>query len=221
MTEPKPSSTVLVLRESANNFEVLLVKRNTSVKFLGDHWVFPGGKVESTDADDDPKNQALAAASRELEEETALSVSVSALTDFSHWTAPDNSPKRFSTWFFITVLPSDAVVTIDDSEIVEYHWSHPNDALERHTRGEIKLPIPTFVSLVQLQNLVLKNNKIDKDTLPREFYFHPKIIETEQGRCAVFKSDVAYETENIELEGQRHRLWMIGSCWRYIPLSDL
>lgn len=220
MIEAKPSSTVLVLRESKKSFEVLLVKRNTSVRFLGDHWVFPGGKIESTDADDDPKNKALAAACRELEEETALSVSINALTEFSHWTTPDNSPTRFSTWFFVTVLPSDAVVTVDDSEIVEYHWSRANDALDRHIRGEIKLPIPTFVSLVQLQSLVLQDKQIDKKTLPREFYFHPKIIETHKGRCAVFKPDVAYETENIELEGQQHRLWMNGNDWRYVLLSD-
>ena len=43
-----PAATVLLLRQSNNDMEVLLVERSSNSAF-GDLYVFPGGKVDSED----------------------------------------------------------------------------------------------------------------------------------------------------------------------------
>jgi len=48
--EPRPSSTVILLREELAGFSVLMLERHGSIAFPGAH-VFPGGGVEPADAD--------------------------------------------------------------------------------------------------------------------------------------------------------------------------
>lgn len=50
MTPARPASTVLVLRPGAGGPEVLLVRRARSMGFFPDAWVFPGGRVDPSDA---------------------------------------------------------------------------------------------------------------------------------------------------------------------------
>src|SRR5688572_12432384 len=44
-----PASTVVLLRDAAEGFEVLLLRRNTAVEFAGGMWVFPGGRIDPED----------------------------------------------------------------------------------------------------------------------------------------------------------------------------
>jgi len=48
--EPRPSSTVILLREEQAGFSVLMLERHGSIAFPGAH-AFPGGIVEPSDAD--------------------------------------------------------------------------------------------------------------------------------------------------------------------------
>jgi 8-oxo-dGTP pyrophosphatase MutT (NUDIX family) len=52
-TPPRPSATVLLLRDVAGGFEVLLQRRSDESDVLGGAYVFPGGKVDREDGDDD------------------------------------------------------------------------------------------------------------------------------------------------------------------------
>lgn len=45
-----PAATVLLLRESDQGLEVLLTKRAAGLSFMAGLWVFPGGRVEPSDA---------------------------------------------------------------------------------------------------------------------------------------------------------------------------
>lgn len=77
MSEPRPSSTVIVLREAGGGFEVLLGRRPQRQAF-GGAWVFPGGVVDPEDHERDltgieaPDAAWRAAALRELAEEVGL-----------------------------------------------------------------------------------------------------------------------------------------------------
>jgi 8-oxo-dGTP pyrophosphatase MutT (NUDIX family) len=70
MVEPRPASTVILLRENpaagSARLEVYLARRKTNLKFLGGFHAFPGGALE--DQDYDPENQKL---SREVNPEEA------------------------------------------------------------------------------------------------------------------------------------------------------
>ena len=93
--DARPASTVVVLRPAARDaYEVLLVRRNDKVAFMGGAFVFPGGRVDA--ADHDPGHRAgflsaparfadispeeelpyRVAAVRELSEEASLAVTI-------------------------------------------------------------------------------------------------------------------------------------------------
>ncbi len=49
--EPRPASTVLLLRDCPGGIEVLMVTRNVASDFASGALVFPGGRVDAADAD--------------------------------------------------------------------------------------------------------------------------------------------------------------------------
>src|SRR5262249_45640549 len=111
-----PAATVVLVRDAAAGLETLMLKRNAAIAF-GGMWVFPGGRIDAADGDDDeaPRRAAV----REAFEEAALVVEPSALVPFAHWTPPPVAPKRFATWFFLAPAPS-AEVAIDGGEIHDH-----------------------------------------------------------------------------------------------------
>lgn len=46
---PRPSATVIMLRDTADGMEVFLVKRHSASAVLGGAYVFPGGKLDESD----------------------------------------------------------------------------------------------------------------------------------------------------------------------------
>ena len=88
--QPKPSGTVVVLRDGREHLEVLLLERSRS----RGTWVFPGGKVEEADRSErsgDAQELARHAALREALEEAGLALSAPALLPISRWITPEPS----------------------------------------------------------------------------------------------------------------------------------
>lgn len=50
---PRPAATVVLLRDAGDGMEVLLMRRNRSAGFVPGAYVFPGGRVDGTDATPD------------------------------------------------------------------------------------------------------------------------------------------------------------------------
>ena len=141
----RPAASLIVLRDSAEGPEVLLVQRNPDQRFMGGAWVFPGGAVD--DGDGGPEGTAL----REAEEEAGLTLAGEhTLVPFSRWITPSEVKIRFDTWFFVTEAPDGAQVVCDGSECVDHRWVRPADALAAGKRGELMLVFPTIKHLEQL-----------------------------------------------------------------------
>src|SRR5215468_8759910 len=70
---PRPSGTVVVVRDATAGFELLLLER-TPRDGEPQPWVFPGGKVDAADlrAGEDEVAAARRAAAREAQEEAGL-----------------------------------------------------------------------------------------------------------------------------------------------------
>jgi 8-oxo-dGTP pyrophosphatase MutT (NUDIX family) len=49
--DPKPSATILLVRDGARGLEVFMVQRHHQIDFATGAMVFPGGKVDAADAD--------------------------------------------------------------------------------------------------------------------------------------------------------------------------
>jgi 8-oxo-dGTP pyrophosphatase MutT (NUDIX family) len=144
--QPRVAASVIVLRDSADGPEVLLVQRNPESRFMGGAWVFPGGAVDEGEEVDQTGR-------RELEEEAALKLPDGAeLTPFSRWITPAEVKTRFDTLFFVAESPPDAEPTVDGAECVDARWIRPADALEEFQRGELLLVFPTIKHLEELQD---------------------------------------------------------------------
>jgi 8-oxo-dGTP pyrophosphatase MutT (NUDIX family) len=145
---PRPAATVVVLRDTSAGPEVLMLRRNRGASFMADAWVFPGGRVD--EADGLGEIAFANAAARELAEEAAIRLPATELVPFAHWITPSAEPKRFDARFFVAVAPAGQVARHDAAETVDLLWATPAALLERHGRGELKLPPPTLCTLEEL-----------------------------------------------------------------------
>jgi 8-oxo-dGTP pyrophosphatase MutT (NUDIX family) len=145
VTEARQAASLILLRDSADGPEVLLVKRNPEQRFMGGVWVFPGGAVHAEDADH------AGAAVRELEEEAGIALPAdAALVPFSRWITPAEVRVRFDTWFFAARAPEGARAIPDGGECVDARWLRPGDALAACDRDELLLVFPTIKQLQEL-----------------------------------------------------------------------
>ena len=212
---PNPAASVIPVREHEGRAEVLLVKRNAAIAFLGDTWVFPGGKIDPVDQAGSEDLTARRAAARELEEETNLSIEASALLPFSHWTTPLGGQHRYATWFYLGLPPEPGSLRVDGSEIVDACWDSAESLLSRQAQGELRLSAPAFVSLQALCDWPVDALTSANAFLPEYIRFRPRLVKVDGGQCALYEGDAGYEGQCVDTPGPRHRLWMITQGWRY------
>src|SRR5918911_2030086 len=148
-TPARPAASAIVLRDSPDGPEVLLVQRTPKARFMGGAWVFPGGAVDAGEGVGDAAHRA--AAVRELQEEAGLGgIDPGALVKYSRWITPPEVKIRYDTHFFLAPAPAGQEPRIDGDEIVDSGWFAPDAALDAFGRGEIALVFPTIKHLEQL-----------------------------------------------------------------------
>ena len=215
-----PAATVVIMRDSESGIELLMLRKNSKVAF-GGMWVFPGGKIDETDKviDSDGALNELAtatnAAVRETFEEAAISVSQENLFWFSHWVPPAITPKRFSTYFFATKLLDGDEVTIDDSEIIEHNWFHPDEAISLRDAGEIELAPPTWVTLNLLIPFTNAEDALNALDVKDPMFYETHIAQSAKGPVAMWFGDAGYEKTDPDIAGERHRLTMTRDGYHF------
>ena len=143
VTEAREAASLILLRDSPDGPEVLLVQRNPEQRFMGGAWVFPGG---ATHAGEDADHAATAI--RELEEEAGIALPGDVeLVPFSRWITPEEVKVRFDTWFFAAKVAPGIDPTPDGSECVDARWLRPAAALAAHAQDELALVFPTIKHL--------------------------------------------------------------------------
>lgn len=221
---PRPSATVMMIRDHDDGIEVLMVQRSQQLKTNAGAWVFPGGNVDEndfaqaktlTENSDQPISEnaivipdgcepldffaAQEAAVREVEEETSINVEIPMLTPFAHWTTPKPIPRRYATWFFLVYAKEGFDVTVDGSEIVGYRWSTPDRILNLHRSGEMSLTPPTFVSLQQLlpfQHSEKAYQYLDKVA---PVYYNPRLNTNKQIGDQIKKGENIFNADGLRV----------------------
>ena len=222
IVSPRPAASVVLLRPGSDGPEILYLRRNPSLKFHGGYWVFPGGRIDPADrdeagsdeADGDEATAARRAAVREAHEEAGLQVPAASLAFAVHWTTPETSPIRFSTWFFVAPATAGAVET-DGTEILDHQWLRPADALARQRDREIKLAAPTFALTTRLAGFTDVDGTMAAVAGWPEERLLGRLIDVDDGVVALYHQDAAYADSRLDRDGPRHRLWMVRSGWRY------
>ena len=149
VTVPRVAASVIVMRDSDDSPEVLLVQRNPASRFMGGAWVFPGGAVDAADGDDDGAHRA--AGVREVHEEAGLRLAgADGLVAFSRWITPAQVRIRYDTHFFLAAAPEGQQPRPDGGETVDVRWYTPAGALDAYRDGEIELVFPTIKHLEAL-----------------------------------------------------------------------
>lgn len=93
--------------------------------------------------DADPKRRRLLAGNLAFRSLLAESpVELDRLVWTSRWITPDGVPKRFDTYFFLTVAPDGAIASLVNDEAVEVAWVTPERAI-----AELKMVFPTIRNL--------------------------------------------------------------------------
>jgi 8-oxo-dGTP pyrophosphatase MutT (NUDIX family) len=215
-----PSATVVLVRDGEAGLEALLVQRANAVKHMGGMWVFPGGKVDEADYSQDrnPYDAAVNAAIRETQEEAGLQVRPEQLVFLSHWTTPAGAKKRFATWFFLAILEDGQEVQVDGGEISNHRWVVPNTALadsadESHP---LRLMPPTFVSIQDIAECSNCGEARVQMGARDPIFYEPRMVAVEGGLCFLYGGDAGYDTESLDVEGPRHRLFMVDDKLDYI-----
>ena len=187
-TEPRQAASVVVLRDSADGPEVLLVQRNPEQRFMGGAWVFPGGAVHSGDADH------AAAAVRELEEEAGVRLPAGhSIVHWSRWITPAEVIVRFDTWFFVTEAPPGAEAIVDGSECVDFRWLRPVAALQAHEHGELMLVFPTIKHLEALAGMGSVADTLEKARTREVVPVQPRVVVRDGAAEILLPGDPGYE----------------------------
>lgn len=215
-----PSATVVLVRDGSEGLEALLVQRNKAVQHMGGMWVFPGGKVDTQDypADGDTYQAAVNAAIRETREEAGLDVTPDQLVYLSHWITPVGAKRRFATWFFLTILEDDQEVVVDGGEIARHRWVRPQIALAESADDtqSLRLVPPTFVSLKELTECGSCDEVRDIFSAREPLHYAPRMVFVTDGICFLYQGDAGYDSESLDISGNRHRLYMVNDRLDYI-----
>jgi 8-oxo-dGTP pyrophosphatase MutT (NUDIX family) len=170
-TVPRRAATVVLLRGGSERLEVLMVQRNPAARFMGGAWVFPGGAVSAQDGEGQAGLRS--AAVRELEEEAGIAlVPGTELVAYARWITPAELHIRFDTWFYLARAPAEAEPAVDGSEVVDFCWISPADALLAGEAGQLDVVFPTVKQLEQLAGFASAEELIDyargREVLPVE-----------------------------------------------------
>lgn len=216
--EPRPASTVVLLRDSPQGLETLLLRRNKALLFAGGYWVFPGGALEPQDweqaAGDEDRATRLAAA-REAGEECGLRPCPEEMVLMSHWTTPVNEAKRFSTWIYAAPVSSGTTVTIDGSEIHESRWIGVAEAVREHHAGTLGVLPPTYVTLCDIARYSTVAELLDCErSRPPQAVF-PRFAHSDGVVYVMFRGDAGYDSGDGSLPGARHRATLRDGRWHY------
>ena len=215
----RPASTVVLLRDTENGMETLMLKRNKALMFAGGLWVFPGGALEESDVESANGDIALAAriaAAREAEEECGLRPDTENMVHLSHWTTPIAEPKRFETWIYAAPLADDSDVAIDGSEIHDFSWIRIADAVNLHEAGEFGMLPPTYITLLSLlrYSTTAEMTACERDIPPP--YVFPVFTKDAGNVAVLFRGDAGYDSGDGAAPGARHRAIMQEKGWEYV-----
>lgn len=76
-----------------------------------------------------------------------LTLQTDALVPHGRLITPEQSPIRFDARFFVAPMPDGQAVVPHPTEVLEWLWIKPVDALERARRKDLAVPIPTLAIL--------------------------------------------------------------------------
>jgi glyoxylase-like metal-dependent hydrolase (beta-lactamase superfamily II)/8-oxo-dGTP pyrophosphatase MutT (NUDIX family) len=147
---PRASASGVILgRDDAGEWRVLLGLRHRRSRFLPGFLACPGGRLEPGDRPGEPGAFARCAA-REVEEETGVSLPADRWLEAGERTTPPIFPVRFRTFFFVAEVEEPAAIpdaSPSPDEIEALRFETAGRFLHQWANGRVKVPPPTLAIL--------------------------------------------------------------------------
>ena len=158
---PVPSATVLLVREAADDFEVLMMERNAKSVFVPGMYVFPGGAIDEEDHAADV--QALCPRMTDAEASATLGVERGGL---AYWVAVIRESFE-EAGLLIAYDAMGRLVALDEPALVERYRSHRHE-LNQGTRGLLEVLRAESLTLA-VDQLVYFSHWITPAPSPRRY----------------------------------------------------
>jgi len=121
-----------------------------------------------------------------------LQLAIDVVVPCAHWVTPPVDVRRFDTRFFVAPLPASQEPAHDTRETTDSVWMTPAAAIAASDEGSISLPIPTWVTLRELQGCASVTDAMawarTRQTPRRE----PRIFDQDGMRMAVVPGDPTF-----------------------------
>lgn len=95
----------------------------------------------------------LAAARREVFEETGARLALDQLQPWANWITPPDNAKRFDTFFYVAHIHPEQDPKHQTTEASNSEWVRPEELFEKFERGQVGLMRPTRTTLEDLSAL--------------------------------------------------------------------
>lgn len=116
-------------------------------------WERSAVAVEGPTSVRDMSRVLVAAALREVQEETGAVLEAGELVPWANWVTPPGGPKRFDTYFYLAVVGPSSEPRHQTTEASASHWLPVREVLQGAADGTLQLMRPTFVLLKELAEL--------------------------------------------------------------------
>ncbi|GAA2851628.1 NUDIX hydrolase [Paenarthrobacter ilicis] len=176
--EPRLAASVILLRDANHGLEAFVQHRVNTMDFAPGMVVFPGGRVDPADSSgwdypadllkrhaadwqetslnadpgqaDVSAGTVLAAAIREVQEESGLTIEPEDLRPWANWITPVDMPKRFDTFFYVARPLSSHQPQHQTTEAWQSLWMPVAGILEAEATGSLKMMPPTYYLLKEI-----------------------------------------------------------------------
>lgn len=168
----KKAVSVLMIRQ-APQLEVFVQHRVTTMDFAAGMVVYPGGRLDDVDFQAPvtaPENHAkkwartdvgtdsvlasalLAAAVREVEEETGAAIPAGGLLPWANWTTPLGHKRRFDTYFYV-IDATELAAIHQTTEATNSEWASVTRLHRDYVEHRIDMMRPTVYLLSEIMEL--------------------------------------------------------------------
>jgi 8-oxo-dGTP pyrophosphatase MutT (NUDIX family) len=193
LTDRQISLRACAIREAFEECGVLLARKAGETDLVGPDVV---AKYDSWRPSLDRGETAI----MELLEEADLYLALDALVPYAHWITPEMMPKRFDTYFYLAIAPSDQLALHDGREHVDSAWLNPATALKEMEEGKWTIIFPTRLNIEKLAPATSAADAIARAKADDIKSVTPELVKTDDGLMLRIRDDAGYETTEEPME---------------------
>jgi len=139
-----------------------------------------------------------------------LRLACDALVPFARWITPAIVPKRFDTYFYLTIAPADQAALHDGGETVDSIWIRPDTALREANAGTRPIVFPTRLNLMLLAQAASVEAAIAAARAREVVAVQPEIEDRGTGKAVCIPAEAGYPITEVPVAVARGAPWPDG-----------